>query len=84
MRIFYTAIFALTLSSSIFAETKLMNAYIMELTEQAKDVNNVNNLYRFEILCINGYRYLFTNSGTIQMKENYKGKYRHMECSIKP
>ncbi len=83
MRIFYTAIFALTLSSSIFAETKLMNAYIMELTEQAKSVNNGVNLHRFEILCINGYRYLFTNSGTIQMKENYKGKYRHMECPTK-
>jgi len=84
MRIFYTAIFAITLSSSIFAENKPMNAYIMELTKQAKDVNNVDKLYRFEILCINGYRYLFSNTGTIQMKENYKGKYRHMECPIKP
>ena len=84
MKIFYTAIFALTLSSSVFAETKPMNAYIMELTEQAKYVNNGVNLHRFEILCINGYRYLFTNNATIQMKENYKGKYRHMECSIKP
>ncbi len=84
MRIFYTLIFALTFSSSIFAETKPINAYKMELTEQGYDTTTSNKLMSFNVVCIDGYRYLFRRNGTIQMKENYKGKYRHMECSIKP
>ena len=87
MRIFYTVIFALTFSSNIFAynfDGKLpINAYIMKLTEQAEDVHNEKQLYRFEILCIDGYRYLFTNSSTIQMMNNADGsKYIHSECPI--
>ena len=78
MRIFYTAIFALTFSSSLFAETKPINIYEMEQTKYAQEV-----YYRqYNIMCIDGYRWLVYNGGMAQMKENYKGKYRHMECPI--
>ena len=84
MRIFYTLIFTLTFSSSMFAENKSINAYKMELTEQGYDTTTSNKAMSFNVVCIDGYRYLFRRNGTIQMKENYKGKYRHMECPIKP
>tara|TARA_Y100000768_G_scaffold172214_1_gene128833 strand:+ start:177 stop:434 length:258 start_codon:yes stop_codon:yes gene_type:complete len=85
MRIFYTVIFALTFSSSVFAEAKSVNVYDMYITEQALETHEIlPKTMKFRILCIDGYRYLFTGSGVTQMKENYKGKYRHMECPIKP
>jgi len=85
MRIFYTAIFLLTFSLSSFAESKPVDVYDMRITEQALEMlENLPKDMRFRILCIDGYRYLVTRSAITQMKENYKGKYRHMECPIKP
>lgn len=88
MRIFYTVIFALTFSSNIFAynfDGKLpINAYIMEQTEQAKEVSDsVSHMRQFHIVCIDGYRFLFTRNGTVQMKNNAQGtKYIYSECPI--
>ena len=85
MRIFYTAIFLLTFSLSSFAESKPVDVYDMRITEQALEtLESLPKDMRFRIICIDGYRYLVTRSAITQMKENYKGKYRHMECPIKP
>ena len=85
MRIFYTVIFALTFPLGSFAEAEHVDVYDMRITEQALEtLESLPKDMRFRILCIDGYRYLFTKSAVTQMKENYKGKYRHMECPIKP
>ena len=85
MRIFYTAIFVLTFSLSSIAEDKPVDVYDMSITEQALEtLESLPQDMRFRIICIDGYRYLIARNAITQMKENYKGKYRHMECPIKP
>ena len=87
MRIFYTVIFALTFSSNLFAynfDGKLpINAYIMTLSEQGEEVANSLHIKQFHIMCIDGYRFLFTRNGVVQMKNNAQGtKYIYSECPI--
>ena len=76
-------ILAVLLSSNLFAERVSVHVYEMLLTERGlSHYRSLPNDMKFRIMCIDGYRYLFTSKGVTQMKENYKGKYRHLECPL--
>ena len=71
------------LSSNLFAERVSVHVYEMLLTERGlSHYRSLPDDMKFRIMCIDGYRYLFTSKGVTQMKENYKGKYRHLECPL--
>tara|TARA_B100000674_G_scaffold279112_1_gene230678 strand:- start:249 stop:521 length:273 start_codon:yes stop_codon:yes gene_type:complete len=70
-------------SSNLFAERVPVHVYEMLLTERGlSHYRSLPDDMKFRIMCIDGYRYLFTSKGVTQMKENYKGKYRHLECPL--
>ena len=70
-------------SSNLFAERVPVHVYEMLLTEKGlSEYRALPEDMKFRIMCIDGYRYLFTSKGVTQMKENYKGKYRHLECPL--
>ena len=70
-------------SSNLFAERVSVHVYEMLLTEKGlSQYRALPDDMKFRIMCIDGYRYLFTSKGVTQMKENYKGKYRHLECPL--
>ena len=76
-------ILVVLLSSNLFAERVSVHVYEMLLTERGlSHYRSLPNDMKFRIMCIDGYRYLFTSKGVTQMKENYKGKYRHLECPL--
>jgi hypothetical protein len=87
MRIFYTVIFVLTFSSNIFAydyEAKEpLNAYIMTLSEQGKEIGDaMKKRINFNVICIDGYRYLFTRNGVTQMMFYDVGRNKMQTCPI--
>ncbi len=68
-------------SSNLFAERVSVHVYEMLLTERGlSQYRALPEDMKFRVMCIDGYRYLFTSNSVTQMKENYKGKYRHLEC----
>ena len=70
-------------SSNLFAERVSVHVYEMLLTERGQSqYRALPDDMKFRVMCIDGYRYLFTSNGVTQMKENYKGKYRHLECPL--
>jgi len=76
-------ILVVLLSSNLFAERVSVHVYEMLLTERGlSHYRSLPDYMKFRIMCIDGYRYLFTSNGVTQMKENYKGKYRHLECPL--
>tara|TARA_Y100001947_G_scaffold133069_1_gene119729 strand:- start:205 stop:477 length:273 start_codon:yes stop_codon:yes gene_type:complete len=76
-------ILVVLLSSNLFAERVSVHVYEMLLTERGlSHYRSLPDDMKFRIMCIDGYRYLFTSKGVTQMKENYKGKYRHLECPL--
>ena len=81
-RIFTIMLVAL-FSSNLSAERVSVHVYEMLLTEKGlSQYVALPDDMKFRIMCIDGYRYLFTSNGVTQMKENYKGKYRHLECPL--
>ena len=70
-------------SSNLFAERVSVHVYEMLLTERGlSQYRALPEDMKFRVMCIDGYRYLFTSNSVTQMKENYKGKYRHLECPL--
>ena len=70
-------------SANLSAERVSIHVYEMLLTEKGlSQYRALPDDMKFRIMCIDGYRYLFTSKGVTQMKENYKGKYRHLECPL--
>tara|TARA_Y100000816_G_C25865455_1_gene451753 strand:+ start:280 stop:564 length:285 start_codon:yes stop_codon:yes gene_type:complete len=89
----FTIILVVLFSSSVFAYNydgkKPINAYEMLLTRDALDTRNDKGVggprdrMGFSIICIDGYRYLFTNKGVTQMMFNDVGRVKALECPIK-
>ena len=79
----FTIMFVALFSSNLSAERVSVHVYEMLLTEKGlSQYVALPEDMKFRIMCIDGYRYLFTSKGVTQMKENYKGKYRHLECPL--
>ena len=79
----FTIMLVFLFSSNLFAERVSVHVYEMLLTEKGlSQYVALPDDMKFRIMCIDGYRYLFTSKGVTQMKENYKGKYRHLECPL--
>ena len=79
----FTIMLVFLFSSNLFAERVSVHVYEMLLTERGlSHYRSLPDDMKFRIMCIDGYRYLFTSKGVTQMKENYKGKYRHLECPL--
>ena len=79
----FTIMLVVLFSSNLFAERVSVHVYEMLLTERGlSHYRSLPDDMKFRIMCIDGYRYLFTSKGVTQMKENYKGKYRHLECPL--
>ena len=79
----FTIMLVVLFSSNLFAERTPVHVYEMLLTERGlSQYRALPDDMKFRVMCIDGYRYLFTSKGVTQMKENYKGKYRHLECPL--
>ena len=79
----FTIMLVFLFSSNLFAERVSVHVYEMLLTERGlSQYRALPEDMKFRVMCIDGYRYLFTSNSVTQMKENYKGKYRHLECPL--
>lgn len=76
----------LLISSNTFAKNSgYINGFLMPLDLETHNMimqfkGEARKAIGFQVMCIDGYQYLFTNSATIQMQENHNGKPRPIEC----